>query len=48
VSFLLSGVAGFLLALKSAGGLVTHVGFAMMVVCWLFTTIIKVCKKNSR
>jgi uncharacterized membrane protein len=40
VSVLLSGVAGFLLALKSAGGLVTHVGFAMMAVCWLFTTIV--------
>jgi uncharacterized membrane protein len=37
-SVTISAVAGFLLAMKSYGGLVTHVGFALMASFWLFTT----------
>lgn len=33
------GVAGFILALNSTGGLVTHFGFGLMAVCWVGTTM---------
>ena len=34
------GVAGFILALSSFGGLTTHLGFGLMAVCWIGTTLI--------
>jgi uncharacterized membrane protein len=37
-SVAVSAVAGFLLAIKSYGGLVTHIGFALMASFWFFTT----------
>ena len=33
------GIAGFILALSSSGGLVAHFGFGLMAVCWLGTTL---------
>lgn len=36
---LVGGVAGFALALKSFGGLVTHFGFGLMAICWVATTL---------
>tara|TARA_R110002126_G_scaffold285314_1_gene435559 strand:- start:1565 stop:2170 length:606 start_codon:yes stop_codon:yes gene_type:complete len=34
------GVAGFILALNSFGGLVTHFGFGLMAICWVGTTLV--------
>ncbi|MDP2282933.1 MAG: DUF2306 domain-containing protein [Pseudohongiella sp.] len=34
----IGGVAGLVLAFSSFGGLVTHVGFGLLAVCWLITT----------
>ncbi len=36
---LVGGVAGFVLALDSFGGLVTHFGFGLMAICWVGTTL---------
>lgn len=38
VAVAIGGVAGFVLALSSFGGLVTHFGFGLMAVCWVGTT----------
>jgi hypothetical protein len=38
VGALVGGLAGLALAFRSFGGLVTHFGFGMMAVLWLFTT----------
>ncbi|TDR20589.1 putative membrane protein [Marinicella litoralis] len=35
----IGGVAGFILALNSFGGMTTHLGFGLMAVCWLATTL---------
>jgi len=37
-SVFISAISGFFLALESYGGLVTHVGFAMMAVVWFVST----------
>src|SRR5262249_26051944 len=34
------GVGAFLLALKSAGGAVTHFGFGLLAICWVTSTLI--------
>ena len=39
VAVLASGVAGFILALGSSGGLVAHFGFGLMAVLWVGTTL---------
>ena len=39
IAVIVSSSAGFALALDSHGGLVAHFGFAMMAICWLFTTV---------
>ena len=39
VAVMIGGVAGFMLALNSFGGLVTHYGFGLMAVCWMGTTL---------
>jgi uncharacterized membrane protein len=41
-SVAVAGVAGLFLALDSYGGLVTHVGFALLAVIWLATTSVAV------
>lgn len=49
VAVMISSVAGFLLALKSYGGLVANVGFAMMAVVWMVSTTMAlyfILKKN--
>lgn len=33
------GIAGFILALSSTGGLVTHFGFGLMAICWVSSTL---------
>lgn len=40
VAVLVGGTAGFVLALSSFGGLVTHFGFGLMAFCWVATTLI--------
>jgi uncharacterized membrane protein len=39
LAVLAGGVAGFILALSSFGGLVTHFGFGLMAICWVGTTL---------
>ena len=39
LAVVIGGIAGFILALNSFGGLVTHFGFGFMAVCWLGTTL---------
>lgn len=39
VSVLVGGVSGFRMALASQGGIVAHLGFGLLAVVWLFTTI---------
>jgi uncharacterized membrane protein len=39
IAVLAGGVAGFILALSSFGGLVTHFGFGLMAVFWIGTTL---------
>jgi uncharacterized membrane protein len=39
VAVIVGSVAGFILALSSFGGLVTHFGFGLMAICWLGTTM---------
>ena len=36
---LVGSASGFVLALNSFGGLVTHFGFGLMAICWLATTL---------
>ncbi|MBT0586174.1 DUF2306 domain-containing protein [Alteromonas oceanisediminis] len=38
VSVFVSSISGFILAWQSYGGLVTHVGFAMMALAWFYAT----------
>lgn len=38
VAVLVGGTSGFVLALRSSGGLVAHIGFALLAICWLGTT----------
>jgi len=39
LAVIVGGIAGFILALSSSGGLVTHFGFGLMGVCWVGTTL---------
>jgi Predicted membrane protein (DUF2306) len=39
LAVIVSGAAGFFLALRSFGGLVTHFGFGLMAVCWAGATL---------
>jgi len=39
VAVTLGGIAGFVLATNSTGGLVTHFGFGLMAVCWVGATL---------
>ena len=39
VAVVVGGIGGFVMALESTGGLVTHYGFGMMAVCWLGCTL---------
>ncbi len=39
LAVIVGGVASFILALSSSGGLVTHFGFGLMGVCWVGTTL---------
>lgn len=39
VSVIVGGVSGFRMAIASQGGTVAHVGFGLLAVVWLFTTI---------
>jgi len=38
VSVIVGGVSGFRMAIASQGGIVAHLGFALLAVAWLFTT----------
>ncbi len=38
-SVMVGGIAGFVLATNSTGGLVTHYGFGLMAVCWVGSTL---------
>ena len=40
LSVVASGIAGFLLAIESTGGLVSHFGFGAMAVVWVFTALV--------
>lgn len=40
ISVIVGGIAGFKMALVSFGGLITHVGFGLMALAWLVTTIL--------
>ena len=39
VAVVVGGIAGFVLAINSTGGLVAHFGFGMMAVCWVGSTL---------
>lgn len=39
LAVIVGGIAGFILALSSSGGLVSHFGFGLMAVCWIGTTL---------
>lgn len=43
----LSAIAGFILAWRSFGGLVTHVGFALMATTWFYTTLMAFIKAKQ-
>lgn len=39
-SVVVGGAAGFYLALYSFGGIITHIGFGLMAICWVSSTLI--------
>ncbi|NOX52487.1 MAG: DUF2306 domain-containing protein [Gammaproteobacteria bacterium] len=39
LAVIVGGTAGFVLALSSFGGLVSHFGFGLMAICWVGTTL---------
>lgn len=43
VAVIVSSLSGFVMALRSDGGLVAHFGFGMLAVCWIFTTLNAYC-----